>query len=380
MKDARIESLANVLVNYSCRVQPGERVMVEYKGPDTTALAAACCKKITEAGGVPIWQYSGSDVSRAFLKNASEEQFQSFGQVHQSLMEQMDCYIGIRGDSNPFDLSDLSDQQKKYNGIHVWEPVHIKTRLKKRWVVLRYPTASMSLQAEMPTEAFEDFYFQVCTLDYSRLNEAMQPLKALMERTDKVHIVGPGTDLTFSIKDIAAVPCAGSCNIPDGEIFTAPVRNSVNGVLQYNTPTVYSGQRFQNIRFEFVDGKIVSATADANEEALNQILDTDEGARYIGEFALGINPYIHTPMMDILFDEKINGSFHFTPGNAYAETDNGNKSAVHWDLVCIQREEWGGGEIYFDDVLIRKDGVFVHPELKDALSLANLTGEETNDR
>lgn len=375
MKDVRLDKLAHVLVHHSCKVQKGDRVMVEYKGPDTQPLAFACCKAITQAGGTPVWIYNGSEFSRSFLMHADEEQYKAFGDMHASLMKQVDCYIGIRGDQNPFDLSDLPEAQKGYMRTHIWEKVHIQERLKKRWVVLRYPTASMSLQAEMSTEQFEDFYFQVCTLDYSRMYEAMQPLKKLMDATERVRIVGPGTDLQFSIKGLTSVPCAGECNIPDGEIFTAPVRDSVQGTLQYNTPTVYDGERFDSIHFRFEDGKIVEASCKGgSNEALNRILDQDEGARYIGEFALGINPYIHTPMMDILFDEKINGSFHFTPGNAYDETDNGNRSSVHWDLVCIQREEWGGGEIYFDDVLIRKEGIFVHPDLKDVLAVENLKG------
>ena len=195
------------------------------------------------------------------------------------------------------------------------------------------------------------------------MDRAMDPLKELMERTDKVHIVAPGTDLRFSIKDIPTVKCAGQMNIPDGEVYTAPVKNSVNGVLSYNTPTIYDGTTFENIRLEFKNGKIIKATG-SDTEKLNHILDSDEGARYIGEFALGLNPFILKPMKDILFDEKIMGSFHFTPGNSYDEAPNGNSSQVHWDMVCIQTSECGGGEIWFDDTLIRKDGMFIPEELQ----------------
>ena len=375
MKDPRIHKLADVLVNYSCKVQPGEFVMIDFKGRDTFPLAAACCEKVALAGGVPIWLYQGEDISRSFYKNASEAQYQKFGQLHTDIMDKMDCYIGVRGSDNPFDLADLTEERQTFTKKHVWVPVHIETRIKKRWVVLRYPTPSMSLQAEMATEAFEDFYFDVCTLDYSKMAAAMEPLKALMEKTDKVHIKGPGTDLSFSIKGMGAIPCAGECNIPDGEIFTAPIRDSVNGTVYYNAPSMYNGQRYAGVRFRFENGKIVEATCDNNTEALNALLDSDEGARYIGEFAIGINPYINKPMLDILFDEKINGSFHFTPGNAYDEMDNGNRSSVHWDLVSIQREDWGGGEMCFDDVLIRKDGIFVHPDLKEILAVENLKND-----
>jgi aminopeptidase len=243
-------------------------------------------------------------------------------------------------------------------------PVHSSTRVKKtKWVVLRYPNPSMAQLANMSTEGFENFYFDVCTLDYEKMSKAMDPLKKLMEKTDRVKIVGPGTELSFSIKNIGAVKCDGKLNIPDGEVYTAPVRDSVNGVIRFNTPSSYLGFTYENVTLEFKDGKIVKATAN-DTERINKIFDTDEGARYVGEFSLGFNPYIREPMKDTLFDEKIDGSFHFTPGQCYDDAYNGNHSAIHWDMVCIQRPEYGGGEIWFDDRLIRKDGRFVVPELE----------------
>ncbi|MEW8976720.1 MAG: aminopeptidase, partial [Exiguobacterium sp.] len=230
-------------------------------------------------------------------------------------------------------------------------------------VVLRFPTASMAQLANQSTEAFEDFYFDVCTLDYEKMGQAMEPLVDLMNRTDRVRLVGPGTDLSFSIKDIPAIKCAGNANIPDGEVFTAPVKDSVNGVISYNTPSPYQGFTFENVKLTFKDGKIIEATAN-DTDRINQVFDTDAGSRFVGEFAIGVNPFIQHPMKDILFDEKIDGSFHFTPGQAYEEAYNGNDSSVHWDLVNIQRPDYGGGEIWFDDVLIRKDGRFVLPELE----------------
>jgi aminopeptidase len=215
----------------------------------------------------------------------------------------------------------------------------------------------------MSTEAFEDFYYKVCVgVDWAQANEAMKPAAEVMRKTDRVHIKGPAdTDLRFSIKNIGVEPCGGEKNIPDLEMFTAPVRDSVEGVMHYNTPSTNRGFTFENVRLVFKQGKIVEATA--NDTArINEIFDTDDGARYIGEFSLGFHPHILQPMDDILFDEKISGSLHFTPGKAYeAEADNGNRSAIHWDMVLIQRPDYGGGEIYFDDVLIRKDGIFVHP-------------------
>ncbi len=228
----------------------------------------------------------------------------------------------------------------------------------------------MAQAANKPTDVFEDFYFNVCCLDYAKMDKAMDPLAELMNRTDQVRIQGPGTDLTFSIKGIGSQKCAGKLNIPDGEVFSCPVRDSVNGTLAYTAETVYRGTIFSDITFTFRDGKIIEATS-SDTVKLNEILDSDEGARYIGEFAIGVNPYITAPMKDPLFDEKICGSFHFTPGQAYEETDNGNRSQVHWDIVCIQTPEYGGGEIYFDDQLIRKDGRFVLKEL-DPLNPENL--------
>jgi aminopeptidase len=299
------------------------------------------------------------------LLNCTEEQMKLSAQIDKAEMEQMDCYVAVRGTDNVSELADVpSDKMRIYETFYM-TPVHHETRIMKtRWVVLRYPNAAMAQLSNTSVEAFEDFYFKVCNLDYANMGKAMQNLKAYMERTDKVRIVGPGTDLRFSIKGIPAVPCAGECNIPDGEVYTAPVRESINGTLAYNTPAVFQGFTYENIKFRFENGKIVEATAN-DTERINHVLNTDAGARFIGEFAIGVNPYVLKPMKDTLFDEKIMGSFHFTPGNCYENSaPNGNVSSIHWDLVCIQTPEYGGGEIYFDDVLIRKDGRFVVKELE----------------
>jgi aminopeptidase len=221
----------------------------------------------------------------------------------------------------------------------------------------------MAQGAGMSTEAFEDLFFSVCTMDYRKMARAMVPLERRMKKADAVHIKGPGTDLTFSIKGIGAQMCKGDRNIPDGEVFSCPVKDSLNGRIQFNTPSVYSGTKFENVCLVFKNGKIVDGKAN-NTKRLNEILDTDQGGRFTGEFSLGFNPHILNPMCDILFDEKIAGSLHLTPGQAYEECNNGNRSAVHWDMVLIQRPEWGGGEIWFDGELIRKDGLFIPNDLK----------------
>ncbi|HBP38534.1 MAG TPA: hypothetical protein DD640_07310 [Clostridiales bacterium] len=212
-------------------------------------------------------------------------------------------------------------------------------------------------------DSYFDFVLDVSCVDYAAMQHNTEPLKALMERTDRVRIKGPGTDLAFSIRGIPAIPCCGECNIPDGECFTAPVKDSVEGVITFNTPSIFWGTTFTGIRFEFAGGRIIKATASQNEDLLNKILDTDAGARSVGEFSLGFNPLVREPFCNTLFDEKISGSFHLTPGACYLEAPNGNESAIHWDLVQIQRPEYGGGEIWFDDLLIRKDGLFTVPEL-----------------
>mgnify|MGYP001319007207 CR=1 FL=1 len=363
MRDPRITQLAKNLIHYSVRLQPGEKVLIENFGLQRE-LVNALIQEAYRAGAYPFVLLKDYQVDRALLMEAKEEQLELLASFEATVMREMDAYIGLRAGDNIAELSDVPSEKLALHSKTVWTKVHREIRVPKtKWVVLRYPSPSMAQLANMSTEAFEDFYFNVCNLDYSKMDQAMDALVALMNKTDRVRIVGPGTDLTFSIKGIPAVKCAGHYNIPDGEVYTAPVRDSVNGTISYNTPSPYQGYTFENIRFTFKDGKIIEAKAN-DTERINRILDTDEGARYIGEFAIGVNPYIKHPMKDILFDEKIDGSFHFTPGQCYEETANGNDSAIHWDIVCIQRPEYGGGEIYFDDVLIRKDGRFVIPELE----------------
>lgn len=362
MKDPRIQKLAANLVGYSVNVQPGENVLVEMIGSERD-LIKAVVEEVGKAGGHPFVQLTDRTVLRSMLQYATPEGLKAWADIDLNRMKQMDCYIGIRAGENVNDLADVPEENMKlYNALYS-HPVHSEQRVKHtKWVVLRYPNASMAQLANTTTEAFEDFYFEVCNLDYAKMDKAQDALADLMRKTDKVRIAGPGTELTFSIKGIGAEKCSGQKNIPDGEVYSAPVRDSVNGTIGYNAATLYNGITFENVKFRFENGKIVEATSN-DTVRLNEILDSDDGARHIGEFAIGFNPYILHPMKDILFDEKIAGSLHFTPGQAYDVTDNGNRSSIHWDLVLIQRPEYGGGEIYFDDVLIRKDGIFVIPEL-----------------
>jgi aminopeptidase len=373
MKDKRNETLARLLLDYSVKLGAGEVLYLEIKGKDTLDLAKDVVRLATERGATTFWYYSDESLGRHFIAHAGDGQFKKMADLHLPLMQAADAYISLRGSDNPFDLADISTAQMDKHNTLFYKPVHLEERVKRtRWVVLRYPNNAMAQLAETSQETFEDFYYRVCCADYAKMSKAQDKLAALMEATDKVRIVSPGTDLTFSIKGIPIVKCDGTRNIPDGEVYTAPVRDSVNGTIAYNTPSLYQGALYNKIRFTFEKGRIVEATCEGDDRKLNSILDTDEGARYVGEFAIGVNPFVLHPMKDTLFDEKIAGSFHFTPGQCYDEAPNGNSSTIHWDLVLIQRKDYGGGEMYFDGKLIRKDGVFTDPELEKEFSQENL--------
>lgn len=361
MIDPRYHKLAQGLTSFSVNLKKGENVMIAgYDVPEK--MINALIKAVRDRGAVPFVKIHRAEVTREFYTHATDKELKQYAAVELAEMKKMQCYIALRGSNNIFELASVPSNQMKLV-MKALKPVQDYRVKKTRWVVLRWPTSAMAQQAMMSTEAFEDFYFNVCTLDYSRMVPGMKALKTEMDKADKVHIVGEGTDLQFSIKGIPSIMCGGQFNIPDGEVFTAPVKDSVEGVISYNAPTIYQGTSFDNIRLVFKQGKIVEATS-SNTKRLNEILNSDKGSRYVGEFAIGFNPHIEEPMRDILFDEKIKGSFHFTPGQAYEDADNGNRSQVHWDMVCIQRPEYGGGSIYFDGKLIRKDGLFVPKSLQ----------------
>ena len=370
--DPRFEQLAATLANFSTSLQKGERVLIDaFDVPE--AMVVALIRAARRRGALPFAMIHNARISCELMRGADRAQYAPHAAVELARMKTMDAYIALRGSGNIFESSDVPSASVRLVS-QLMKPVQDQRVNHTKWVVLRWPTSAMAQQAGMSTEAFEDFYFRVCTLDYRRMTQGMKALADLMRRTDRVRITGPGTDLCFSIKGIGAQECGGLRNIPDGEVFSCPVKESVEGVLQYNAPTVYLGTSFDNIRLVFKQGRIVEATAN-NTRRLNEILDSDPGARYVGEFALGFNPHILQPMRDILFDEKIAGSFHFTPGQAYDDCGNGNKSQVHWDMDCIQRPECGGGEIWFDGKLIRKDGLFV-PKALRKLNPDFLLGEQ----
>jgi aminopeptidase len=366
MPDPRWETLAEILIHHSTTLKAGETLLVECFDLEDDTLPRLLVKKAAQLGAYPLVETKSTRMVRELVKHASEPQMKAIGAYERARMEGVQAYIGLRGARNINEMADVPSEKLGLYNTHFLRPVHFDQRVKHtKWCVLRMPGPSMAQQAGMSTEGFEDFYFDVCNIDYSRLSKALKPLVDRMEKARNVQITGPGTDLRFSIEGIPVVPCAGTMNIPDGEVFTCPVRDSVQGHVLFNTPTVYQGSSFDGIRLEFQDGQVVNATCSGGDvKKLNEILDSDEGARYIGEWSIGCNPRILNPMRDILFDEKIAGSFHLTPGNAYDEADNGNRSKVHWDLVQIQRPEYGGGTIHFDGEPIRVDGRFVPEELQ----------------
>jgi aminopeptidase len=364
MHDPRIDKLAKLLLDHSCSLKKDEHILIEAFDLPEPHLVTALVEGAAERGAVPLVSWKSNAVLRALYRTATETSMKAAAEFEGARMKSVQAYIGIRGAYNSSQFADVPHEKMDLYQEHWWKAVHTDVRIAKtKWVVLRYPTDSFAQAANMSTTAFEDFYFDVCTADYATMKKAQEPLAERMQKADRVRIVAAGTELEFSIKGIPVIPCWGERNIPDGEVFTAPVRESINGRIRFNTQSRYQGTVFDNIEFEFKDGKIVNAKANETEK-LNKILDSDEGARYCGEWAIGVNNRVRHPMLDTLFDEKIGGSFHLTPGNAYEIADNGNRSRIHWDLVLIQREDYGGGEIWFDGELLRKDGRFVPQDLQ----------------
>jgi aminopeptidase len=366
MPDPRWEALADILLRHSTRLQAGETLLIECFDLQDDTLPRLLARKAAYLGADVLVETKQVRIVRELVRHATEAQMKAIGAYELLRMEGVQAYIALRGSWNVSEMADVpADRLGLYNE-HVMKPVHFERRIKHtKWCVLRLPGPGMAQQAGMSTEAFEDFYFDVCNIDYARLARALRPLVERMEKAREVHITGPGTDMRFSIEGIPVVPCSGEMNIPDGEVFTAPVRDSVEGRVQFNTPTIYQGSSFDGVRLEFRRGQVVRAECSGGDaKKLEAIFDSDEGARYVGEWSIGCNPRILHPMRDILFDEKIAGSFHLTPGNAYDEADNGNRSKIHWDLVQIQRTDYGGGTIAFDGEPIRVDGRFVPEDLQ----------------
>lgn len=359
----KLKELANMIVSYSINVEKDEKVLITTQSLETREFVSYLIDRIYEHGGVPSVKINDPFLAAQLAEGNTDKRIELIKKLQEQEVENYDSFISIAYGMNDYETKNVSATmlRKLKKATEKSHDIRVSER---KWVILNFPSPLDAHKANMTTREFEKFSLDVMTVDYRQMNKLIQPLKDLMDKTDKVRIVSPGTDLTFSIKGMGSIPCTGEKNIPDGELYSAPVKNSVNGTITYNTPSPYQGNVYHEVSLEFKDGKIIKATCNGDNEKLNEIFATDEGARYVGEFSLGFNPKILYPMGDILYDEKILGSLHFTPGQAYKDCYNGNDSGIHWDMVLIQRKDYGGGEIYFDDVLIRKDGIFVLEELK----------------
>lgn len=360
--DERLQKLSKTIVNYSLKIKENDRVLITSQTEQPKELIKCLIREITAQKGIPFVRIVEPEIHALLQELTTENRVQELKKRSEFDVENIDCFINIHYTTNDFENSKMDPKMRRALGEATKESDYIRIN-ERRWVLLNYPSRLDAYKAGMPTDDFYNYAIDVMNVDYEKMYHDIKPLEELMRKTDQVRILGPNTDITFSIKGMNVVPCCGESNIPDGEIFTAPIKDSVNGVITYNTPSPYHGEVYRNVSLKFKDGKIIEAKCDGNQEKLEEIFDTDEGARYVGEFSFGLNPKIANPMGDILFDEKIIGSIHFTPGQAYDDAFNGNNSAIHWDMVLIQRKEYGGGEIYFDHKLIRKDGLFVLPEL-----------------
>ena len=358
-----LKELASLIVNYSIRVEKDERVLITTQSLETREFVSYLIEEIYKNGGVPCLKINDPILGARLAEKNNEGRIELIKKIQENEVELIDSFINIRYATNDYENKNVSGEMSKKLSQALLPSSDVRVNQRK-WVLLNYPSLLDSYKAKMTSTEFMEFALRVMTVNYKSMSELIKPLKKLMDKTDKVRIVSPGTDITFSIKGMGSIPCVGEMNIPDGELYSAPVKNSVNGTITYNTPSPYQGRVYNHVSLEFKDGKIINATCDDDNEKLNEIFNTDEGARYVGEFSLGFNPEILYPMGDILYDEKILGSIHFTPGQAYKDCYNGNDSGIHWDMVLIQRKDYVGGEIYFDDVLIRKDGMFVLEELK----------------
>ncbi len=370
MNSKKIEMLTKKILEYSLEVKEKENLLVEIFGEEGMPLAIELIKQAEKKNINVFFNIINYTMLKELLKNCNGTQIKLYAKHDYERMKDMDAYVAISCKKTESEFEGiLLEKMEMYNKEYMTK-VHLNERVNKKWCTLRYPNEFFAQKNNMSLEKAEKYYFDVCLLDYKKLSFAMDNLVDLLNKSDKIRIIGENTDISFSIKGIKAQKYIGNFNLPDGEVATAPVKDSVNGYITYNTETIYGGQKFKNIKFEFENGKIINAIADKTKE-LNKILDIDDGARYIGEFAFGLNPYIKYVSQDVLYDEKVYGSFHLTPGNSLKESDNGNKSAIHWDIVCIQTKEFGGGEIWVDNKLIRKNGEFVIEDLK-CLNMDNL--------
>lgn len=353
MVDPRLKKQAEILVDYSLKFKKGENVAIlaEFQArPLVLELYKLLIKR--GAGEVKV-HFSDYEFTEAYFKNASKKQIDHFPQLEYDEMKKMDCYIRIGSPSNTRGLTGV-DASKIMARQKVVRPILNYRIDKTRWLVTKYPTNAQAQEAGMSLSEYSDFVLSaIVDVDWPKLHKQQEKLKRLVDKTEKVRLVGEKTDLSMSIKGRTAINSSGTYNMPSGEVFTSSVEDSAEGVITYTYPALYMGREFHDVRLEFKKGKVVRATSDKGEKDLNKILDTDMGARFIGELGLGNNYKIQKFTKDILYDEKIGGSIHIALGRGYKDTLSKNESAIHWDMIKDLRK---GGEIYFDDKLVQKNG------------------------
>ena len=369
MYDARLSKLADLLVGYSLGLREGD--LFEINGAAASKpLIKELLKSAQQIGAVPYVKLRDDELMRLFYGFVDADDPAKTRAIVEKQMAWENAYwdrlvghVDIGVDENDAELSAVDGEKfRLYRELH--RPIRDRMIDEKRWVYLHWPTMADAQKAGMCYDDFYEFFLGAALVDYEKMGRDMEPLVELLEKTDRARLVGPGTDLSFSIKGLPAIPCNGHMNIPDGEVYTAPVKDSANGVIQYNTAAMRYGKKFDRPRLVFKDGKIVEASCDGDAAGFNEMLNADEGARYLGEFAIGVNNAVTKAIGNTLYDEKIGGSFHLTPGCSYDDCYNGNKSQLHLDIVCIQTKAYGGGEMWFDGVLVRKDGLFTLDALK----------------
>lgn len=362
MMDVRLKQLGDNILNYSCQVKSGDKVLIE-STKNSGELIKYLIREIYKRGALPFVILKESDIRREIILNGTEEQFKIMAEEQKTLMKEMDVYIEITEYDNCYEMNDVPIEKRRLFQKHFYQPVYRENGI-RRWTTVGFPTKSMAQRFEMSTESFENFYFSVVNANYQELSEKMEVLKSYLEKTDKVHLIGNDLDLSFSIKNMPVYICDGRINIPDGEVFVAPHLYSANGKIKFNVDTLYQGYKFSDLELVFENGKVIEEKSSKNQQVLTKILDTDEGSRFIGEFAIGTNPNITRPVGNIIYDEKMLGSFHIALGHTHPESDNKNRSAIHWDIVYRMEPEHGNAKMYFDDELIVDGGIFIPKKLQ----------------
>lgn len=364
MIDERLKKMARTVLEYSLNIQPGERVLID-STKNCSDMIKYMIEIISSRGAIPLVNLEENDIKSQLIRYGSEEQFKLMCKSKSALLENVDVYINMMSSDNCFDMSDVPSDKRALYQKYYFKPINFEIIVPKlRWITVDYPSVTSAIQFGMSTQAYEDMFFKAVNTDYKKLYEYMLPLKKVFDKGHSVKIRSKDANLDFGIRKCKSAICCGTINLPDGEIFIAPDIDTMEGFVRFNAPSRYQGSRFENTYLEFNNGKVIKAKSSNNERKLLEILDSMDGNRYVGEFALGTNPNITKLTSGILFDEKILGSFHIAMGNSHDLSDNGNKASIHWDMVHMLTKEFGGGQIYVDNELIMQDGHFVCEELK----------------